>query len=116
MEVAPVDESSFWSKLLFKMTVCSFPGFDTEAMHLVLESFPAEDAFLEDALQIRVALQLLLAWVLLVFLHIVMQVYFDAGAVHSLPDLIKAKIDILFKHRLIEGRQMMQHDFSLPLE
>jgi len=104
LEVAPVDKCSFWFELLFKMTVCSFPGFDTEAMHLVLESFPAEDAFLEDALQICVALQLLLAWVLLIFLHIVMKIYFDAGAVHSLPDLIQAKIDVLFKHRLIEGR------------
>jgi hypothetical protein len=86
------------------MTVSSFPGFDAEAMHLVFESFPTEDSLFKYALQNCVSLQLLVSWVLFVVLHIVMEVYFDAGAMHCLPDVIKAKIDALFQHRSIDGR------------
>ena len=95
VETSSVHKGRIRLHLLFEQAVGTLPRLDPHAVHLVLEGLPAENSLFEDLLQRLVALQLLLAGVLLVLLHVVVQVDLDVSAVHRSPDVVKALIDVL---------------------
>ena len=103
-QASPVHKSRIGPKLLFEVTVCSFPRLNSEAVEFVFEGFPAEDALFEDLLESFVTFEFLLARILLILLEVVMQVNFDTCTVHSLPDVVKTKVNSLLQKCLIDRR------------
>lgn len=43
------------------------------------------------------------------------QVDLDMSAVHRAPDVVKALVDVLFEHVLIDCGDVVKHNFGLPL-
>jgi len=102
-ETTSVHESSIGLELLLEQTVSAFPCFNAHATQLVLEGFPAEHSLFENTFKRLISFQFLLPRVLLIILHVMVQVYSNARAVHRAPDVIKSLIDILFEDVLIKS-------------
>ena len=43
------------------------------------------------------------------------QVDLDMSAVHRAPDVVKALVDVLLEHVLIDSRDVVKYNFGLPL-